>query len=290
MPAPDLLAETQKIVQSIQIPGPPRILLKLQQETSAPEPDFKRICSLVETDLTITARLLKIANSSYFATRTKIESLSSALSVLGLQNFKELILCVLFKEAFRSRLPLRELEIFHSHSLQTARTAKHIAQYLAETHHLDIEPELAYLAGLFHDCGMPVLSRRFDNYFQKIRNKKNVFVSMTHVEEKCFMTNHSLIGGFVAKAWDLPALVCEAIREHHQTDFGHIEHKKVKQLTALIITAEKMASECYESNEPLLAIYLQNNRAGTDYREIYDNLGITEKEMTGIQEYVQHLS
>ena len=210
-----LMEEAQRILESITIPSPPRVLIGIQQELSKAEPSFTTILALISEDVAMTAKMLKVANSPFFATRTPVKSLEMALPVLGLENFRNIILTSALRHAFeQTGLPPEEAERFHEHALTVGRSCQLLATHLDEKGGLRLDVGEAYMAGLFHDCGMPMLAQRFAGYFAWLRDAHGGHIDALAYEEEMARTNHCVIGGFVAKAWQLPDAVRGAITFH----------------------------------------------------------------------------
>jgi HD-like signal output (HDOD) protein len=83
--------------------------------------------------------------------------------------------------------------------------------------HLALERKLssehAYLTGLFHDCGVPVLARQVKGYGDAALAPNAVADFIAEDDDKG--TSHCIAGILVAQEWQLPSVLCEAIRAHH---------------------------------------------------------------------------
>lgn len=80
----------------------------------------------------------------------------------------------------------------------------------------NIFPDQAYLAGIFHDCGVPVLMQRFSTYCKDMGLDVPGHWADLAEEDKRFNADHCVIGYLVAKHWRLPEFICDAIRYHHE--------------------------------------------------------------------------
>ncbi|HCM06288.1 MAG TPA: histidine kinase, partial [Oceanospirillales bacterium] len=78
------------------------------------------------------------------------------------------------------------------------------------------KPDLAYLLGLFHNAGVPLLMSRFDNYLEVLEQSYSEGSDrIIDVENTLLSTNHAVVGYYIAKSWNLPKVLCDAIAEHH---------------------------------------------------------------------------
>lgn len=200
-----LLEITEKLMQEIGIPSQPRLLIELNKEVTKEEPDFSIISNLVSRDVGISARIIKVCNSPFFGLRQKVDSINRALSVLGLKNFKNVVLVSALADNMNSSsISSKDFEYFCNHSLFIARIAQAIANRLPFEIKRQVDPDHAYMAGLFHDSAIPLLTKKHKDYFVKIAEALKSNVSMVSVEEEAYHTNHCLAAYFVAKSWGLP--------------------------------------------------------------------------------------
>jgi HD-like signal output (HDOD) protein len=109
------------------------------------------------------------------------------------------------------------------------------------------KPDLAYLLGLFHNVGVPLLMKRFDNYLEVLEQSYgNNSDRIIDIENDSLKTNHAVVGYYIAKSWNLPKLLCEAIAEHHNCErhFLGKQHteSEAKTLLAILKLAEHVCA------------------------------------------------
>ena len=262
-----LVEEAKKIIQSIAIPSPPRILMDIQQEMGKPEPEYRTLTELISRDVSMTARVLKVANSPFFGLRYRAKSIDTALSVLGLDNFANVILTSALRDAMKHQnIPLKELEAFYHHSILIARLCQSMAQRISQRGKDGVSPHQAYLTGLFHDCGMPMLAWRFGDYYPNVRREFGDKRSYIDIEEVLYKTNHCIVGSFLARAWRLPELVCDAIQFHHYPGIRLEEDADLQRMVALLILAESTAADAklLRQDHPGIYDFLLSSDDGID--------------------------
>lgn len=204
-------SQLEKAIRDIGIPPCPAILDQINIEMHKDEPDFKYLTRIISSDVGIAAGLIAIANSPFFGSRNRVRSVNEALIMLGLAVASRAIAGLILHKLF----PLTpRLERFWHASACIARLSGWLAQ---QSHHvIKVRADDAYTFGLFRDCGIPMLLKRFDHYPEVLRkanmDQENGF---TEVEEALCSTNHALIGGLLAQSWWLPDDICLAIRHHH---------------------------------------------------------------------------
>lgn len=198
-------------LREIGIPPRPRILEQIILESRAGEPNFNYLAELIQADVALSAGLIKTANSPFFGYRQKTRNVRDALLMLGLKTAANTVAGLVLRRLFT---PSLSLERFWDASQRTGEIAAWLVKRMGVR--FGVTAEDAYTFGLFRDCGIPVMMRRFDGYAQ-ILGRANACdtQSFTGVEEAGVPTNHAVVGGLMAQSWWLPEEICTAIRRHH---------------------------------------------------------------------------
>jgi HD-like signal output (HDOD) protein len=214
------------------IPPQPRNVLEINALLDKPGANTARIADLIGKDPSLTAQVLKTANSPGFSRGRATDSVFQALQVMGLRNFKAIILKCALRQVF-SQTKNAFLEEFWRHSELIAQCCAVVARSRA--------PEFAhgaYLAGLFHDCAIPLMTQRFGDYKDFIgggfRNEDNFIQE----EERRYSINHCALSYLFAKAWSLPAPICLAIHHHHDESLPNPpDSASARTMTAIVMTS-----------------------------------------------------
>ena len=282
-----LVEQAQKIIESIVLPSPPQILFDITAEMAKEEPEYCVIIDLISQDMGMTAKIIKVANSPFFGLRYKASTIETALSVLGLENFKSIVLATSLRDAMKgNNLTHKEFEAFYTHSMRVGRIAQMIAQTLGST---ELYANQVFMAGLFHDCGIPMLSQKFPKYMQTIHPHVLDGEPIVDVEEAFFLTNHCLVGSFVAKAWQIPDMVCHAIETHHEKTINPKLKEHEQLIQAIILLAEFMLYEALDDKERKAHIY-HNRVSGKVMREtIIPLLDLNQQIFTSLMISIEEL-
>lgn len=225
-----------KLLQGVDIPPCPAILLEIDLELNKESPDQREIARLISKDVALSGRVMLIANSPAFSSGHKLSSIIQALNVLGTQQVFNLVVAQLLKVALAGQ-PELAMDDFWESSAQTARVAAELAKRLR-----CVRPDVAYTFGLFHDCGIPLLMKRFPQTLD-VLGAANVADEhqFTEIEDSQLGTNHAVVGYFLARRWHLPSDVSEAIQYHHDYSVlgasGHVS-TVAKSLIAVAVLAE----------------------------------------------------
>jgi len=209
-PNPQVDALLEDSINDIGIPPRPAILNRISTEMLRPEPDYKRLATIIGADVGIAAGLIKTANSPFFGYRNRVRTVNEALMLLGLDVASRALAGIILRKVFPNT---PHLERFWDASARIARLSGWLAQRMGNR---KLRPDDAYTFGLFRDCGIPVLMKRFPDY-DKLLGQANADTSrsFTAVEEAQLPTNHAMVGGLLAQSWWLPEEICLAIRHHH---------------------------------------------------------------------------
>jgi putative nucleotidyltransferase with HDIG domain len=199
------------------LPSVPALYSEIIEALQNPETDVETIGSIVVKDVAMTAKILKLVNSSFFGLGHEISSPGEAVAYLGTDTIKSLILVTnAFSQSEVVRVDGFSMELLWSHSLEVANAAKAIASYEGTDRKFIDE---AYVAGLLHDVGKLVFAVNLPKEYQqaiKLAHEKQI--PLTSAELQMFEADHADVGGYLLGLWGLPVPVVEAIALHHHPD------------------------------------------------------------------------
>ena len=237
--------QIQQALQGISVPPQPQIMVDLQMEQYMPDPDLEVIARLIAQDPGLSGALLKIVNSSYYGLSNKIASIQRAVNLLGSRSVINLINALSIKGEM-SDDTIVTLNRFWDTAQDVAMTCLTLAKRTG-TQAVDE----AYALGLFHDCGVPLMLKRFPNYMAVL---EQAYASagperrVVDTENNAFNTNHAVVGYYTAKSWRLPEHVTDAIANHHNAlaifSDETSRNPQLKNLLAILKMAEHICSSC----------------------------------------------
>jgi len=200
----------EKAVNDIGIPPCPAILNRFMEEARKDEPDYHRLANIISSDVSLSAGLIKTANSPYFGARQRVRSVNEALVILGLNVASRAVAGIILRKSFPT---VPNMERFWDASSRFARMSGWLSLQLDS---LNIPAEDAYTFGLFRDCGIPVLLKRLPSYDSVLQTANNeAKLDFTQIEDDVLPTNHAMVGCVLAQSWWLPEEINLAIRHHH---------------------------------------------------------------------------
>jgi putative nucleotidyltransferase with HDIG domain len=172
-----------------------------------------QLSQVILRDQSLTANLLKLANSAFYGHARRVTTATEAVVLLGFSAIKSLAISSHTSRLLNGALPgygLQQGELWR-HSIAVAFTARRLAV------EVKLAPvEEAFVAGLLHDLGKTVLSAYLREDFEEtMAVVQRERVSFAEAERRVVGFDHAELGARVAQAWNFPAPLVEAIRLHH---------------------------------------------------------------------------
>jgi putative nucleotidyltransferase with HDIG domain len=183
------------------------------QMTRNPKTSALEVADAISQDPALTSRILRIANSAIYGFPQKITTVHHCIVILGFANIRNIIITASVFDKFPSKSHNTQFdrEGFWEHSLACAITSKMLAKRLGMKN-----GDEAFIWGLLHDIGKIVLDTYFNVEFNNvIELTKEKDLHIREAEEQVFGFDHALVGGIVAEKWNLPTVLINVIRFHH---------------------------------------------------------------------------
>ncbi len=160
----------KKLDSIVELPTIPTVMSQVLAALDNPKLSANQLASLIERDQTLTAKVLKVANSPFYGFARKISTIDLAVVILGINVLKEIVLSLLIQKFF-SRLSksMFDVKSFWNYSLFCGAAAKLLARKLG----YKLAGE-AFVAGLMHDLGILIIIENFRKQFGEIRKLQKV--------------------------------------------------------------------------------------------------------------------
>ncbi|MGF6328179.1 HD-like signal output (HDOD) protein [Pseudomonas sp. BS3782 TE3695] len=204
--------QIQQSLQGISVPPQPQIMVDLQMEQYMPDPDLEVIAKLISQDPGLSGALLKIVNSPYYGLSHKITAIQRAVNLLGSRSIINLINAQSIKGELNDDA-IVTLNRFWDTAQDVAMTCLTLAKRVGVQ-----AGDEAYALGLFHDCGIPLMIKKFPDYMKVLEQayaNASAECRVVDTENRQYNTNHAVVGYYTAKSWRLPEHVTQAIANHH---------------------------------------------------------------------------
>ncbi len=231
--------------------------LRLQKLLGDPAVQMTELSKSITSDPVMTAKVLKMANSSYFGVTQKIDSIGHALMILGLQNIKNII----YREGLR--------EMFNAGSAQDKTAVTELWRHsnlvcVCAQHLHDLFEGLnlgtLFTLGIVHDIGKLILMEMSHNSRRTSREGSEYPMGLLIGEEdRLFGVNHAVIGGCILERWNFSDLMSQAVLMHHapsfvEADQAHLPSPALKYALALFLS-DQVARLFTDWNEGAANIY-----------------------------------
>jgi HD-like signal output (HDOD) protein len=202
------------VVSGFQVPVKPEILASIDQLMATKEPDIEKIADLILSDVGLSATILKIINSPLYGMNRKISKIKQAVMMLGLNTISSLVTATLLRQSFSGKSSI-SLERFWDDANDIANAMIFIGRKIKTK----MPVEMLYTIGLFHNCGIPLLAVKYENYKNVLIEANTSGENFTAVEERHYQTNHAVLGYFISSSWHLPKEICQLILQHHDNRY-----------------------------------------------------------------------
>lgn len=200
------------LASGVHIPPMPAILGQLQALLDDDHAGPVQFARLIEQDGALSGAVYRLAGSPVFGTRTRVTRVEQAIALLGLRNTAALIRNETLRAALGDPAHARTLE-----ALWTRTGA--IAELTLRAHRQGrlrgITQDDAFTLGLFHDCGLALLIKRFPDYARALESGTWPDIRAL---DRANHTHHGLVGQMIARNWQLGGDIVAAIRHHHELD------------------------------------------------------------------------
>ncbi len=211
--APDAAMVKRLLEQGMMIPAQPRVLEELRQHLQKKAFDVRVLSRIIHSDPGMVAMLFKACNSVAYRQHHPFDSVEAILHTVGVRQTFNLVQAISLASLHDAKTNREAYEAFWARSEAVAQLAMLVADDRITV--CNIFPDQAFLAGMFHDCGVPLLMRRFPTYCAEMKLTEPGRWACLADEDKKFFADHCVVGYLVAKHWNMPDFICDAIRNHH---------------------------------------------------------------------------
>lgn len=206
-------AKSERLLDRLdELPSLPAIYYQAREALLHPNGSLESMARILETDLSLSARLLRVANSALYGLASKVDSLTRALTVIGTEEVHRIVLATSVVSVFRD-IPLGAVSMrsFWEHSIATGVASRVIARRLGQT-----DEERFYLAGLLHDIGrLPLFLLEPDAMGQALQAHREHRADLHTLEAQILGITHTEVGARLLEKWQIPSVFCEVAGRHH---------------------------------------------------------------------------
>ena len=215
------------------LPSLPAVVIELLQSMEDDDADTRQLAGILARDQALSAKVLRVANSSFYGLQGKVESIGDAIVVLGLHGLRTLATAAAVTDVFATKRGGEhgyDLPAFWRHSIATGLCAKEMAR------HSRMNEGNAFAAGLLHDIGRLALASCFPKHLAAVSQECAASGDCwLFAERRVLGLDHAEIGQILTEHWRFPLLLSRAIGTHHDPDMQQ------DRLATLIHVADGLA-------------------------------------------------
>ncbi|TSA06426.1 MAG: HDOD domain-containing protein [Deltaproteobacteria bacterium] len=261
-----------------QLPPFPMVINQVLSMIEDPNATLADLAKVILNDPSLTGNILRATNSAYYGFPGKISTVSHAVSLLGLNEVKNLALSLPINDAFFTKnrsFGLDQTDLW-VHSLSVGFCVRKIGERVGYP-----LLEEAFVAGLLHDIGKNLLNDVFPERFdQALHRAEEQQRSLVDIEQELLTISHATIGSWLAQHWKLPDTLTTAIQNHHQPLATISDEDTGIRLEAIIFLADFLAK--------FLSLGFSGDRYLPRIRpEIFKHLAITSEDVIFMAEGVR---
>ena len=282
---------------NVRLPSPPAIAVRILEAVRNEKTSFAELARIIAADPALTARILKVANSSFYSLSYKIDTIEKALTILGVGVLKNIALSFVIARDVHKNAPSDfDFDRFWRRALTAAVAAQLIAV------HLQLRNEETFVAALLQDIGVVVLCMNHSDDYPKLLSENAAGNRpLAEAERERFGFDHQQLGAELLEHWGLPENICRPIRYHHDRRLAPAEW----QQQADILFLADCVSAIYHGSHSTERIGTVKNLLGRGYgvpdaeveelidtvaakaSEIFDTFDLAPQEMKPFSQLLQ---
>lgn len=198
--------------ENVELASLPEVCMQVQAMADDPGCTADEMGLVIGQDTALTARLLKLVNSAFFGFPARVETVSRAVTLAGMEQLRSLALAVSAVEMFKDLPPEKvSMVSFWSHSVFCGLLARELASACRVLH-----AERLFVAGLLHDIGRLLIYTRLPEAAAEIHRRYGDHGgNLCEIERQVLGFDHADAGAALLGSWGLPAALQGAVAHHH---------------------------------------------------------------------------
>jgi len=228
----------------VTLPTIPTILAALNSAISDPDSAASDIAEIISRDPPTATKVLRLANSAYYGLRSKISTINHAVTMLGFNIIRNLVLTatVFDLSAEKNIGGLFDIEKFWRHSLGVGVASKIVArETFPKAANLSDE---FFICGLLHDLGKIILGEFLrDKFTQALQLSREQSIPLFIAEKSTIGCTHAEVGRVLAKRWNLAGGIVSAVGHHHaplEAEADQVKYAAVTHLADILTRAKEI--------------------------------------------------
>jgi HD-like signal output (HDOD) protein len=226
-----VVEEVKRILGSIDhLPSVPSLLRQLRNELEDENSSAQNLGDIIQQDMGMTAKILQLVNSAFFGLRHTISTPREAVTYLGIDTIKTLVVAnSIFEQSGKLKTKHLHIEELWGHGMVVANAAKAIVRVEGGS---KAAQEEAFVSGILHDVGILLLASNFpESYDRACEIVMHEPVSIPTAEQEEFGVTHAEVGAYLLGLWGIPSPILSAVSLHHRP--GHAKELGMTSVMAV---------------------------------------------------------
>lgn len=196
------------------LPTLPKLFIELQEILQDPNSSFKEIASLVSRDIVVTAKIFQLVNSAFFGLRNEVSDITRAISYLGLETLKAIILSTkVFNTFSQETIDEFKIDKIYSHSVHVSLLARGMVIQAGGKKKME---DLCSMAGILHDIGKLIYIQNYPELWKEsILLSKETGKEQVVFEKQLLDVTHADLGAYLLSTWGMNESIIDMISLHH---------------------------------------------------------------------------
>ena len=209
---PLAMGDVLKVIH--RLPALPTVVMELLASMDQDDVDVDTLARKITQDQALTAKTLRLANSSFYGRTHAVNSMAETIGILGFRTVRSVVTTAgLMQSMGQGAGAGPDLQPFWRHAIAAAVCARELAPYLR------VNADHAYTAGLLHDIGRLVLVTQLTPHYAAVLDYASANACSTLVAERAVLgLDHAEIGQTLAAAWKFPPHLQQAVGLHHSPE------------------------------------------------------------------------
>ena len=218
----------QEIQKDIRFPSLPAVATRILNVVRRDDTALTELSKIIAVDPALSAKLLKVANSSLFGCPTEITSIQRAIAILGTNTIKSIALSFVLAEHLNQGCADFDIELFWRRSVTTAVAAELLSTTLGQ------RDEDLFLMALLQDLGLLAgLLSKGREYCALLHLEPDSPFDLPRLEQEQFGFDHQQIGYALLSSWNLPESIAVPILYHHHPEKAPDRYRQVVEIMAV---------------------------------------------------------
>lgn len=236
-----------RIINCADLPSLPAAALEVLKLTRDESVHLHAIANAISHDPALSSKVLRTVNSSFYGHSQSITTIRHAVTFLGIQSVKTLVLGFTILNEIHRKTPVSfDYLAYWKRSLYAATAARTLASRLLESYQ-----DTCFLAGLLMDIGMLVFDRVLGEDYGQVVSKARNHHELPSVETKILELTHASVITVLADTWKLPGLLANPMANHHKPQA--VEDETERKL-ALIVHLASRCADIFVDQKPAMSI------------------------------------